>query len=71
MASQNTGPRARDIGISIGVLPPGPLNSLTDVPGVKVGHVSLIKGEGKLLLGKVFATVQVPVGCGLFIWRRW
>jgi len=46
--SQNTHaqkPRARDIGISIGVLPPGTLNAITDVPGIKVGHTTIIKGD--------------------------
>ena len=31
-------PRARDLGITIGVLPPGPLNAITDVAGVRVGR---------------------------------
>lgn len=39
-------PRVREFGITIGVLPPGPLNAITDVPGVRVGHVTLIEGEG-------------------------
>ena len=38
--------RLRDHGIQIGVLKPGPLNAITDVKGVKVGHTTLIKGEG-------------------------
>lgn len=33
--------RARDLGITIGRLPPGPLNAITDVPGVLVGHRTL------------------------------
>ncbi len=37
--------RARDIGITIGSLPTGKLNAITDVPGVKVGHVTLNEGE--------------------------
>jgi len=37
--------RARDIGIEIGVLKPGPLNAITDVHGVSVGHTTLIKGD--------------------------
>jgi D-aminopeptidase len=39
-------------GISIGVLTPGPLNAITDVEGVRVGHVTLNRGEGKLQPGK-------------------
>ncbi|MBN2470462.1 MAG: P1 family peptidase [Anaerolineae bacterium] len=35
-------PRLRDLGISIGRLPPGPYNAITDVPGVRVGHVSVV-----------------------------
>ncbi|MEQ8303232.1 MAG: P1 family peptidase [Cyclobacteriaceae bacterium] len=37
--------RARELGISIGVLNPGSHNAITDVKGVKVGHVTLIEGE--------------------------
>ena len=37
--------RPRDLGIRIGVLSPGTFNAITDVPGVKVGHTTLIKGE--------------------------
>ena len=35
-------PRLRELGIAIGSLPPGPLNAITDVPGVWVGHTTLI-----------------------------
>jgi D-aminopeptidase len=37
--------RARDFGLKIGVLPTGKWNAITDVPGVKVGHSTLIKGD--------------------------
>jgi D-aminopeptidase len=37
-------PRLRDWGIAIGALPPGPLNAITDVPGVRVGHVTVTRG---------------------------
>ena len=40
-----TEPRARDAGIVIGVLPVGPLNAITDVEGVKVGHVTIDEGK--------------------------
>ena len=43
-------PRARDLGIPFEG-PPGPLNALTDVAGVEVGHVTLIRGEGPLKAG--------------------
>ena len=41
-------PRARDLGIVIGDLPPGPANAMTDVAGVRVGHTTLISGDGPL-----------------------
>jgi len=37
--------RARDLGRAPGVLPAGPLNAITDVAGVRVGHVTLIEGD--------------------------
>jgi len=37
--------RARDLGIVIGELPPGPLNAITDVDGVSVGHATVSTGE--------------------------
>ena len=37
-------PRARELGIAPGVFEPGPLNAITDVRGVRVGHVTLIEG---------------------------
>ncbi|HEY0610194.1 MAG TPA: P1 family peptidase [Chitinophaga sp.] len=37
--------RARDWGLCIGVMPTGQWNAITDVPGVKVGHTTLIKGD--------------------------
>lgn len=44
-------PRARDIGIPFDGIP-GPLNAITDVEGVEVGHTTLILGEGRLKVGK-------------------
>src|SRR5438128_3650421 len=38
-------PRAREAGVIVGVLTPGPLNAITDVAGVAVGHTTLIKGD--------------------------
>jgi D-aminopeptidase len=38
-------PRLRDLGVVIGVFEPGPLNAITDVAGVRVGHRTLIEGE--------------------------
>ncbi|MEW5866798.1 MAG: P1 family peptidase [Bacillota bacterium] len=45
-------PRARDIGIDIGILRPGRYGAITDVNGVKVGHCTLVEGEGSLTPGK-------------------
>lgn len=39
--------RIRELGIVIGHLTPGANNAITDVAGVRVGHVTLISGEGK------------------------
>ncbi len=44
-------PRARDLGVPFDGTP-GPLNAITDVPGVAVGHTTLISGDGKLVIGK-------------------
>lgn len=44
--------RARDLGIRIGHMPTGPLNAITDVDGVEVGHSTLIDGHGALEVGK-------------------
>jgi D-aminopeptidase len=43
--------RARDLGVPFDGTP-GKLNAITDVPGVEVGHATLISGEGKLQVGK-------------------
>jgi D-aminopeptidase len=58
--------RLRDLGIVIGVLPPGPLNAITDVPGVRVGQTTLISdGERTARTG---VTVIVPRDGN--IWRE-
>src|ERR1700745_1738157 len=58
-------PRARDLGIPFDGTP-GPLNAITDVAGVTVGHTTLIRGEGKLEIGqgpvRTGATGVVPTG---------
>jgi D-aminopeptidase len=54
-------PRARDLGIRIGHGQPGPLNAITDVAGVRVGHTTLISGEGPLVVG------QGPVRTGVTV----
>ena len=44
-------PRARDLGVPFDGTP-GPLNAITDVAGVEVGHATLLSGSGKLVVGK-------------------
>jgi D-aminopeptidase len=59
--SRGAGERARlrDLGIVIGDLPTGPYNAITDVAGVRVGHTTLIRGYGPLVIG------QGPVRTGV------
>ena len=47
----STKPRARDLALPIGGTA-GPLDAITDVTGVEVGHTTLISGSGKLVVGK-------------------
>jgi D-aminopeptidase len=69
--------RARDLGIKTGILMPGPLNAITDVEGVKVGHRTIIEGDnirtgvtmilphdGDLFRSRVPAAVYVGNGFG-------
>src|SRR5512137_1958898 len=44
-AQQAPRPRARDIGIVVGILPTGPLDAITDVAGVAVGQVTIARGD--------------------------
>ncbi|MET0624938.1 MAG: P1 family peptidase [Pyrinomonadaceae bacterium] len=55
-------PRSRDIGLRVGVLPAGRLDAITDVEGVRVGHVTLVKGEDV----RTGVTAVVPHGGNLF-----
>lgn len=70
-------PRARDVGIVVGILPPGKNNAITDVEGVSVGHATLVKGDnirtgvtavlphdGNLFQEKVPAAIHVGNGFG-------
>jgi len=63
-------PRLRDAGIVVGELPPGAHNAITDVAGVRVGHVTLIAGEGPLRPGqgpvRTGVTAILPHGGNLF-----
>jgi D-aminopeptidase len=62
MAAVNDRPRARDLGIRPGVLAPGPLDAITDVAGVRVGHTSLIVGDSV----RTGVTAMLPHGGNLF-----
>lgn len=44
--------RARDLGISVGAFPTGDRNAITDVPGVRVGHTTIIRGDSPLVVGR-------------------
>jgi len=63
-------PRLREAGIQIGELPPGALNAITDVAGVRVGHATLVAGEGRLRPGqgpiRTGVTVILPYGGNVF-----
>ncbi|MEM8509994.1 MAG: P1 family peptidase [Bacteroidota bacterium] len=69
--------RLRDLGIEIGVLQPGPLNAITDVPDVAIGHITIIEGDsirtgvtallphaGNIFQEKVPAAIHIGNGFG-------
>ena len=69
--------RARELGVAPGILPPGPLNAITDVDGVSVGHETIVRGDdirtgvtivvphsGNVFREKVPAAVYVGNGFG-------
>ena len=58
---ENAAPRARDLGVATGMMKPGALNKITDVPGVAVGHATV--REGSVNTG---VTVVLPAGGNLF-----
>ena len=73
-------PRLRDLGVQVGIYPPGARNAITDVDGVRVGHVTLIEGTdvrtgvtailphgGNLFREKVTAAVYVGNGFGKLV----
>lgn len=74
---QDKRPRVRDLGLRPGILAPGPLNAITDVAGVKVGHATIVRGDhirtgvtailphgGNLFREKVPAAIYVGNGFG-------
>ena len=75
--NQTPRPRARDLGVVVGILPTGKNNAITDVAGVRVGHATLIRGDnvrtgvtailphsGNLFQEKVPAAIYVGNGFG-------
>ncbi len=62
LAQTDARPRIRDLGVTIGILPSGPLNAITDVAGVKVGHTTLIRGDNI----RTGVTAILPHGGNLF-----
>jgi len=75
--AQSQNDRIREHGIALGVLPTGPENAITDVPGVRVGHTTLIRGDsvrtgvtailphpGNLFQEKVPAAIYIGNGFG-------
>jgi D-aminopeptidase len=62
VVTAQTKPRARDLGIAPGVLSPGPLNAITDVDGVRVGHTTIVQGEAV----RTGVTAIVPHGGNVF-----
>lgn len=60
--TQEARARARDLGVVVGILPPGPGNAITDVAGVRVGHRTVVDGEDV----RTGVTVIVPHGGNLY-----
>ncbi len=76
-AQESSRPRARDLGIEVGVFAPGSHNAITDVAGVLVGHTTLVEGDGirtgvtairphggNVFFGRVPAAIHVGNGFG-------
>jgi D-aminopeptidase len=61
-ADNENRPRARDLGLVVGTFPTGPLNAITDVADVKVGHVTVIEGDDI----RTGVTAIIP---GARVWR--
>jgi D-aminopeptidase len=58
LVAQEERPRARELGMVVGVIPPGPLNAITDLAGVRVGHVTVV--EGSSIRTGVTAIIPAP-----------
>ncbi len=79
-SAQKPRPRARELGVVTGILPTGAFNAITDVPGVRVGHATLVTGEeirtgvtvilphsGNVFQEKVPAAIFVANGFGKLV----
>ena len=77
LGQEPTRPRARDLGLAIGIFNTGEHNAITDVPGVHVGHTTVLEGsrvrtgvtailphEGNLYSSRVPAAIHVGNGFG-------
>ena len=62
LSAQPDRPRARDLGLAPGVFMPGPANAITDVAGVRVGHLTLVNGDAI----RTGVTVVIPHTGNLF-----
>jgi D-aminopeptidase len=80
VADAQVRPTARDLGVVVGTMAPGPVNAITDVPGVRVGHATVIAGDsvnsgvtvvmphaGNVFQAKVPAAVVVGNGYGKLV----
>lgn len=78
--SEESRPRARDIGLVVGIFEPGEMNAITDVGKVKVGHTTVVRGddirtgvtaiipaEGNLYTHPIPAWIHVGNGYGKLI----
>jgi len=62
-AEDNARPRPRALGLITGIMPTGPLNAITDVAGVRIGQVTLIKGDSV----RTGVTAVLPHGGNIFL----
>src|SRR5687767_12908803 len=57
------GVRARELGVAPGIFDPGPLNAITDVGGVRVGHATVVEGDAI----RTGVTAVLPHGANLYL----
>ena len=62
-SEMSTRARLRDLGISIGTMPTGQYNAITDVTGIQVGHCTVVFDRPRL--ARTGVTVVVPRGVGV------